>query len=116
MWDIHELMMHAGEWPMVPSLGREWCIPGPASQDGLAIGVRDDAKSETSCQHIVEMLNFMKKHPSQGGAEVMEMPRFWHEKMSWYGPAGRTGAAFRDSAIGIKCHSWAVCLIERLCG
>ena len=30
----------------------------------------------------------MKKHPSQGGAEVMEMPRFWHEKMSWYGPAG----------------------------
>lgn len=88
IWDIPELMMQAGAWPMVPSLGREWCIPGPASQDGLAIGVRDEAKSETSCQHIVEMLNFMKKHPSQGGAEVMEMPRFWHEKMSWYGPAG----------------------------
>ena len=30
----------------------------------------------------------MKRHPSQGGPEVMEMPRFWHPRMNWYGPAG----------------------------
>ena len=33
IWDIPELMMQAGAWPMVPSLGREIYIPGPASQD-----------------------------------------------------------------------------------
>ncbi|MEC7372511.1 MAG: ester cyclase, partial [Pseudomonadota bacterium] len=35
LWDIPEVMMQAGAWPMVPSLGREFCIPGPASGDGL---------------------------------------------------------------------------------
>jgi hypothetical protein len=42
----------------------------------------------------------MKRHPSQGGPEVMEMPRFWHEKTNWYGPAGigtgRGIAGFRN--------------------
>ena len=88
IWDIPELMMQADAWPLAPSLGREWCIPGPASQDGLAIGPRDAAHSEATCQHSVNMIEHMKRHPSQGGAEDMEMPRFWHDKMSWYGPAG----------------------------
>lgn len=99
LWDIPEVMMQAGAWPMAPSLGREWCIPGPASQDGLHIAKRDEAISDAACNHIVDMLTFMKKHPSQGGAEVMELPRFWHEKMTWYGPAGigtgRGTAGFR---------------------
>ena len=30
----------------------------------------------------------MKKHPSEGGPEVMEMERFWHPRMNWYGPSG----------------------------
>jgi predicted ester cyclase len=46
------------------------------------------------------MLNHMKRHPSQGGPEVMEMRRFWHPKMNWYGPAGigtgRGIAGFRN--------------------
>ena len=37
LWDIPELMMQAGVWPMAPSLGRDWRVPGPASQDGLRI-------------------------------------------------------------------------------
>ena len=88
LWDIPEVMMQAKAWPMAPSLGLEFCIPGPATLDGLVEGPWDEARSNASCQHIVEMLNHMKKHPSQGGPEVMEMPRFWHEKMNWYGPAG----------------------------
>ena len=88
IWDIPEVMMQAGAWPMVPSLGREFCIPAPASGDGLYRAPRDEAHSKKSQTHIIEMLNYMKRHPSQGGAEVMEMPRFWHPKMNWYGPAG----------------------------
>lgn len=46
------------------------------------------------------MLEHLGRFPSQGGPEVMQMPRFWHPKMNWYGPAGigtaRGIAAFRD--------------------
>ena len=88
LWDIPEVMMQAGAWPMVRSLGREFCIPGPASGDGLMRAARDEDQSEASRQLIIDMLEHMKRHPSQGGAEVMEMPRFWHPRMNWYGPAG----------------------------
>ena len=30
----------------------------------------------------------MNRHPSEGGPEVMEMKKFWHPKMNWYGPSG----------------------------
>ncbi|MBE3640431.1 ester cyclase [Mangrovicoccus algicola] len=100
IWDIPELMMQAGAWPMAPSLGREWHVPGPSTQDGLVPGPRDEARSDASCRHIVDMLEHMKRHPSQGGPEVMEMDRFWHPRMSWYGPSGigtgRGIAGFRN--------------------
>ena len=88
IWDIPEVMIQAGAWPMAPSLGLEYCIPGPAHCDGLVPGPHDAARAQAACDHVVDMLNHLKKHPSQGGPEVMEMPRFWHEKMTWYGPAG----------------------------
>ena len=88
LWDIPELMMQANAWPMAPSLGREWNVPGPATQDGIISGPYDEAKATESCNHIVEMLDHMKKYPSLGGPEVMEMERYWHPRMNWYGPAG----------------------------
>lgn len=88
LWDIPEVMMQASAWPMTPALGREWHIPGPATCDGLVSGPYDAAQGRATCQHVVDMLEHMKRHPAQGGAEVMEMPRFWHPKMSWYGPSG----------------------------
>ena len=36
---------------MVPSLGREFCIPGPASGDGLVREARDLARSAASSQN-----------------------------------------------------------------
>ncbi len=88
IWDIPEVMMQARAWPMAPSLGREICIPGPATKDGLSRCERDPALSASNCELVRTMLEHMKRHPSQGGAEVMEMDRFWHPKMNWYGPAG----------------------------
>ena len=85
IWDIPELMMQAGVWPMVPSLGREFCVPGPASCDGL--GSHDQALSETSKQHIIDMLAALTRHPREP-VEAMELPRFWSSQMNWYGPAG----------------------------
>ena len=88
LWDIPELMMQANAWPMAPSLGLEYHIPGPATLDGQVPGPWDEARAKVSCKHIVDMLTYMKRHPSQGGAEVMEMPRYWHPRFNWYGPAG----------------------------
>ena len=34
------------------------------------------------------MLTDMGKHPAEGGREVMQMEKYWHPKMMWYGPAG----------------------------
>ena len=35
LWDIPQVMMQAQAWPMTPSLGVEWLVPGPATQDGI---------------------------------------------------------------------------------
>ena len=100
LWDIPEVMMQARAWPMTPSLGREWHVPGPATQDGLVPGPYDASKGRTTCQHIIDMLEHLKKHPAEGGPDVMEMERFWHPRMSWYGPSGigtgRGIAGFRN--------------------
>jgi len=96
IWDIPEVMMQAGAWPMQPSLGREWAVPGPATQDGIVAGPYDAAAGAASCAHVVEMLAHMIRHPAQGGPEVMELARFWHPKMTWYGGMPDRGQADAD--------------------
>ncbi|KZY04279.1 MULTISPECIES: ester cyclase [unclassified Sulfitobacter] len=100
LWDIPEVMMQAGVWPMAPSLGLEFHVPGPATQDGLVPGPFDVDKARASQQHIIDMLACLKKYPSQGGPEVMELERYWHPRMNWYGPSGigtaRGIAGFRN--------------------
>ena len=58
IWDIPELMLQANAWPMAPSLGREWHVPGPATQDGFVPGPYDEAKGKRTCQHIIAKLSF----------------------------------------------------------
>lgn len=100
LWDIPELMMQANAWPMAPSLGREWLAPTPATQDGLNRPTSSPEQNAANCQHVIDMLTHMVKHPSQGGPEMMELERFWHKNFSWYGPAGigtgRGVSGFRD--------------------
>jgi predicted ester cyclase len=88
IWDIPEVMMQASAWPLAPSLGREWHVPGPASLDGLVPGPYDEAAAAATRDLVVGMLSAMVRHPSQGGPEVMELDRYWHPRMNWYGPAG----------------------------
>ncbi len=100
LWDIPEVMMQAQAWPMAPSLGREWHVPGPATQDGLVPGPHDADTAAASCQLVLDMLEHLTRYPSQGGPEVMKMDRFWHPRMNWYGPSGigtgRGIAGFRN--------------------
>ncbi len=100
IWDIPELMMQAGAWPLAPSLGREMCVPGPATQDGLAPGARDPELGAESLRLVIDMLTHLSRHPATGGPEVMRLDQFWHPRMNWYGPAGigtgRGIAGFRN--------------------
>lgn len=88
IWDIPQLMMQAQAWPLAPSLGVEWVAPAPATQDGIVAAPYDPERAGASVAHISAMLTAMGKHPLRGGPEVMELERFWHPKMCWYGPAG----------------------------
>ncbi|GAB4149352.1 MAG: nuclear transport factor 2 family protein [Sphingomonadales bacterium] len=87
LWDLPELMMQAGAWPMAPSLGREWHVPAPASQDGLAIAPRDAQHSTSSFQLVADMLAGLAKY-AEGGVEAMRLDDYWHPRCSWYGPSG----------------------------
>lgn len=96
IWDIPELMMQVGVWPMAPQLGAIFRAFAPLTQDGLA---DHGPGGDDTCARIVEMLEHMIRHPRQP-AEAMEMPRFWHPRFTWYGPGGigtaRGIAGFRN--------------------
>ncbi len=87
LWDIPSLMMQAHAWPMAPSLGRELFVPGPATQDGIVDGERDSDRSEQSLALVDGMVEGLHRF-AEGGAEAMQLDRYWHPKMTWYGPAG----------------------------
>jgi predicted ester cyclase len=88
LWDIPQVMIQARAWPMTPSLGVEWLVPGPALQNGVITTPYDQGKAQASLQLVLDMLTAMGKHPLSGGVEIMELDRYWHPKMLWYGPAG----------------------------
>ncbi|MDU8943424.1 ester cyclase [Ovoidimarina sediminis] len=82
LWDIPELMMQAGVWPLVPPLGREWHVPGPMTQDGLTIS-GDGARA---LGIVDDMLTALGRNAD--GEAAMDLPRYWHPRCAWYGPSG----------------------------
>ncbi|MEO0436962.1 MAG: ester cyclase [Pseudomonadota bacterium] len=99
IWDIPELMMQSGVWPMGPSLGREWHVPAPASQDGIVRTSATTEASQKSFELVAAMCEGLSKHAA-GGLEAMALERYWHPHCSWYGPSGigsaRGIAGFRN--------------------
>jgi predicted ester cyclase len=98
LWDIPQVMMQAHTWPMTPSLGVEWLVPGPATQDGIIVAPYDQVRADANVALVRDMLTAMGKHPLGGGPEIMQLERYWHPKMNWYGPAG-IGTARRISGF-----------------
>lgn len=86
IWDIPQVMMQAQAWPMTPSLGVEWLVPSPATNDGIITEPYDKDKADSSVKLVGDMLASLKKSPE--GVEAMELDKYWHPKFNWYGPAG----------------------------
>ncbi|WP_419913808.1 ester cyclase [Hoeflea sp.] len=84
IWDLPELMMLAGAWPMAPQLGAYLCTPAPMTSDGLAVS----GDGEAAMAHVIAMLTDLCRHPAEGGPEVMRLDKYWHPRVNWYGPAG----------------------------
>ena len=106
IWDIPELMMQAQVWPMSPSLGREWCVPPPSSQDGLRIRNTDPMQSAASLSLVEGMLEQMKSYPANGGPETMKLERYWHPNMNWYGPSGIGSSRGYDGFLNWHMRPW----------
>lgn len=82
LWDLPELMLQAGVWPLSPALGREWQVPAPATQDGLQVA----GDGAAALRVVGDMLASLGNDPAGTPRDVMA--RFWHEGCSWYGPSG----------------------------
>lgn len=84
IWDIPELMMQAGVWPMAAQLGAFLATPAPMTQDGLTA----QGDGSRTMQHVLDMLTALCRYPANPDPQVMELARFWHPRFNWYGPAG----------------------------
>ncbi len=86
LWDIPQVMLQAGAWPMAPQLGLEWMCPGPAHGQGVIATPHNAAKANRSVQIVWDMLHDLK----QGDATAPDrgLAGFWHPNCLWYGPTG----------------------------
>lgn len=96
IWDIPEVMMQAGVWPMAPQLGAFLATPAPMTQDGL----RPDGDGSAAMAHVIAMLEALCRHPGDPDPAVMQLEQYWHPRFNWYGPCGigtaRGIAGFRN--------------------
>ncbi|WP_133011252.1 ester cyclase [Marinomonas flavescens] len=86
VWDIPEVMMQAGAWPLSPSLGREWHVPGPATQDGIVTSAYNETAAKKSLDIVSAMCASLGDF-ANGGVEAMQLEKYWHPHCSWYGPS-----------------------------
>jgi len=96
IWDIPELMMVAGVWPMAPQMGAFLCTPAPMTGDGLTAS----GDGSAAITHVRAMLTDLCRHPADPDPKVMRLEAYWHPRFNWYGPAGigtgRGNSGFRN--------------------
>lgn len=84
IWDIPELMMLAGVWPLAPQMGAYLCTPAPMTGDGLTVA----GDGAAAMAHVLAMLTDLCRHPAERDPAIMRMEAYWHPRFNWYGPAG----------------------------
>ena len=83
--DLPDLMRQAGvlNWPL--GQGVHGLYPGPASRDGVLLGLSDPAESARSLA-LVDTMIFEGFVAVDGATDRAGMHDYWHEDMFWYGP------------------------------
>ncbi len=85
--DIVDVARQAGRRILPPSSGLEWLVPGPAPHDGLLLGPTDPAAGVESLRITLAMFAGLAAYDGKN-LDSMNMPRYWHPNMMWYGPCG----------------------------
>ena len=85
--DIVDLARQAGRRILPPSSGLEILVPGPAPHDGLLLCDTDPAAGIESMRLTLAMFAGLASYDGKN-LDSMDMPRFWHPNMMWYGPGG----------------------------
>ena len=84
IWDLPEVMMQAGAWPMAPQLGAFLCTPAPMSGDGL----NASGDGQLAYDLVTKMLDDLCEHPADPDPRSMNLETYWHPRFNWYGPCG----------------------------
>jgi predicted ester cyclase len=85
LWDIPQLMVQAGAWPMPPQKGVEWMCPGPSTGAGVIKAPWDARQADAAVQLVWDMLHDLKQGDAQNPGRGLA---FWHPSAPWYGPTG----------------------------
>ena len=101
IWDIPQVMVQAGVWPMAPQRGVEWLCPGPADGSGLNARPDDTDRARAAVQLVWDMLHDLQQgnaaDPGRG------LGGYWHDNALWYGSTGigsaRGHAGIRDTVL-----------------
>ena len=86
--DLIEVMQQAGCDPLPPSRGISGFVPPPRAADGILFAEQASAESQKTFQIAYDMLFQGMNSFDQERKESMGFPRFWHDNMHWFGPAG----------------------------
>lgn len=79
-FDIPELLIQIGRYPLPTPQGATAQVFGPASHDGLRPETTDEQRSAQTYQIMTDMLSGLATPDEQWRP-------YWHENMMWYGPA-----------------------------
>ena len=85
--DIVDLARQAGRRLLPPSSGLEILVPGPSPHDGILLDDTDPAAGIESMRITLQMFAGLASFDGKN-LDSMDMPRYWHPNMMWYGPCG----------------------------
>ncbi|MGF1476417.1 MAG: ester cyclase [Geminicoccaceae bacterium] len=87
LFDLLDLMLQAGVWPLPKSLGAEAAWTAPMAQHALLLGAQDEHEGQKTIDLAWAMAGGLLAYDQKSLAS-MGQDRFWHPQMTWFGPAG----------------------------
>jgi predicted ester cyclase len=84
--DMLDVMRQAG-YNLFPNRAPEITINGPLTCDGILTDIIDPTEGKKSLQLTEDMIRALGNFDGKN-LETMQMEKYWHPNMMWYGPAG----------------------------
>jgi len=84
--DMLDVIRQAG-YHLFPNRAPEIAIPGPLSYDGILTEMTDLEEGKKSLQLTEDMIKALGNFDGKN-LSTMQMEKYWHPNMMWYGPAG----------------------------